>query len=163
MCMCMYIYRYAMYIYICRERDTNYIHVYTYYKEMYPQIYIHTHTYLWQRLKNIGLVAGLGGLFGTRLVTESVGLATNPPCNKPTEDYSTLHRGPRHGFVTEGPRQRYVTQGGGGDRDKPLFRVTAIYARIHTCMRSDIHIRVHIHIHTQHPYTHTPTHTHKRT
>ena len=31
-----------------------------------------------QRLKNIGLVTGPGGLFATRLVTESGGLATNP-------------------------------------------------------------------------------------
>ena len=42
------------------------------------------------------------------------GLATNPPCDKPVEDYSTLHRGPRHGFATEGPRQRFVTDGGDG-------------------------------------------------
>ena len=75
-----------------------------------------------QRLQNIGLVTGPGGLFATRLVTESGGLATNPPCDK---DYSTLHRGPPQGFVTEGPRQRFVTEGGRGDRDKPLFRVTA--------------------------------------
>ena len=29
--------------------------------------------------------------------------------DKPLEDYSTLHRGPRQGFVTEGPRKRFVT------------------------------------------------------
>ena len=34
---------------------------------------------IWQRLKNIGLVTGPGGLFATRLVTESRVLATNPP------------------------------------------------------------------------------------
>ena len=90
-------------------------------------IYTHTHIYIWQRLKNIGLVTGPVGLFATRLVTESGGLATNPSCDKPSEDYSTLHRGPRQGFVPEGPRQKCVTEGGGGDRDKPLFRVTAIY------------------------------------
>ena len=67
---------------------------------------------IWQRLKNIGLVTGPGGLFATRLVTESGGLATNPPCDKPIEDCSTLHRGPRQGFVTEGPRQMFVTEGG---------------------------------------------------
>ena len=70
-----------------------------------------------------------GRPFATKLVTESGGLATNPPCDKPIEDYSTLHRGPRQGFATEGPRQRHVTEGG-GDRDKPLFRVTAIYKNI---------------------------------
>ena len=32
--------------------------------------------------KNIGLVTGPGGLFAKRLVTESGGLATNPPCDK---------------------------------------------------------------------------------
>ena len=56
--------------------------------------YIYIYTCIWQRLKNIGLVTGPGGLFATRLVTESVGLATNPPCDKPIEDYSSLHRGP---------------------------------------------------------------------
>ena len=55
------------------------------------------------------------------------GLATNPPCGKPIEDYSTLHKGPRQEFVTEGPRQRFVTEGGAGDRDKFLFRDTAIW------------------------------------
>ena len=74
---------------------------------------------IWQRLKNIGLVTGPGGLFATRLVTESGGLATNPPCDKPIEDYSTLHRGPRQGFVTEGSRQRYVTEEG-GPRQTPI-------------------------------------------
>ena len=78
--------------------------------------------YIRQRLKNIRLVTGPGGLFATKLVTESGVLATNPP--KPIEDYSTLHRGPRQGFLTEGPRQRYVTEA--GNRDKPLLRVTAI-------------------------------------
>ena len=75
----------------------------------------------WQRLKNIGLVTGPGGLFATRLETESGGLATNPPCDKPIEDYSTLHRGLRQGFVTPGPRQRYVTDGGGGTAPNPYF------------------------------------------
>ena len=85
-----------------------------------------TEALIWQRLKNIRLVTGPGGLFVTRLVTESGGLATNPPRDKPNEDHSTLHRGPRQGFVTEGLRQRYVTEGAGGDRDKSPFRVTAI-------------------------------------
>ena len=33
------------------------------------------------------------------------GTCDKPPCDKPIEDYSTLHRGPRQGFVTEGPGQ----------------------------------------------------------
>ena len=86
----------------------------------------------WQRLNNIGLVRGLCGLFATRLVTESGGLATNPPCDKPVEGYSTLHRRLRQGFVTEASRQRFVTEG--GDRDKHLFRGTAIYIHTHTCI-----------------------------
>ena len=65
------------------------------------------------------------------------GLATNTPCHKPIEDCSTLHRGPRQGFATEGLRQRFVTAG--GYRDKPLFRATRIYIpctyiRKHTCV-----------------------------
>ena len=64
------------------------------------------------------------------------GLATNPPCNKPIDDHSTLHRGARQRFVTEGPRQRYVE----GDRDGPLFQGTAIYVCVYRyvherCMR----------------------------
>ena len=47
------------------------------------------------------------------------GIATNPPCDKPIEDYSTLHRAPRKGFVTEGPRQRFAT--GGGTATNPYF------------------------------------------
>ena len=93
-------------------------------------IYVCIYIYIWQRLKNIGLVTGPGGLFATRLATESGGVATNRPCDQPIEDYSTLHRGPRRGFVTEGPRQRFVAEGWGGggwgDRDKSLFPVTAI-------------------------------------
>ena len=77
---------------------------------------------------------GPGRPFATRLATESGALATNPPCDQPIEDYSTLHRGLRQGFVTEGPRQRYVTEGGGGDRDKPLFRVPATYVYIYICI-----------------------------
>ena len=87
-----------------------YIYVYTHiflYVCIYIYIYISLHImYICMymaALKNIGLVTGPGGLFATRLATESAGLATNPPCDKPTEDHSTLHRGPRQGFVTEGP------------------------------------------------------------
>ena len=94
---------------------------------------------MWQRLKNIGLVASPGGRFGTRLVTESWGLATSPPRDKPIEDYSTLHRCPRQGFVKGGPRQSYVTERGGGHRNKPPVRGTHIlwalhYLCIYICM-----------------------------
>ena len=58
------------------------------------------------------------------------GLATNPPCDKPAEDYSTLHRGPRQRFVREGPRQRFVTEGG---RDNPYFEALP-YIHMYTCM-----------------------------
>ena len=84
--------------------------------------YAYTRTNMWQGPPNIGLVTGPGGLFAARLVTESRGLATNPPFDKPIEDCSTLHRGPRQGSVREGPRQKVCNRG--GDRDKPLFRAT---------------------------------------
>ena len=100
--------------------------------------------YIWQRLESIGLATGPGGLCATKACNRIGGLATNPPCNKPIEDYSTLHRGPRQGFVREGPRQRYVAQGGGGDRDNPLFRVTAINMYIYIYIF--IHISIYIYI-----------------
>ena len=78
---------------------------------MYVYMFVSSFMHIWQRLKNIGHVKGPGGLFATRLVTESGGLATDPPCDKPIEDYSTVHRGPRQGFVTEGARQRFVAGG----------------------------------------------------
>ena len=69
------------------------------------------------------------------------GLATNPPCEKPIEDYSTLHRGPRQGFVTECPRQRYVTEGGGGTATNSHFEAQPymythmyIYIYIYLCI-----------------------------
>ena len=92
----------------------------------------------WQRLKNIWLVTGPGGLLATRLVTESGGLATNPPCDKPVEDYSTLHRGPRQGFVTEGPRPSFVAEG--WTTTNPYFEALPnmyirIYMPIHLSVR----------------------------
>ena len=72
-----------------------------------------------------------GRPFCDKACNRVVGLVTNPPCDKPIEDYSTLHRGPRQVFVTEGPPQRFVTEVGGGDRDKPLLRVTAICVYIY--------------------------------
>ena len=95
---------------------------------------------MWQRLKNMGLVIGPGGLFATRLATESRGLATNPPCEKPIEDYSTLHRGPRQGFVTEGARQRYVAEGRGGPRQTPIS------SHSHICIHAYIHTYIYIYI-----------------
>ena len=104
---------------MCKEY--TYIYIVVNKNTYLDTLHIHSHSYhscmcvrIWQRLKNIGLVTGPGGLFATRLVTESGGLATNPPCDKPTEDYSTLHRGPLQGFVTEGPRQRFATEGAVG-------------------------------------------------
>ena len=106
-------------------------------------------TYIWHRLKNMALVTGPGDLFATRLVTESAGLATNPPCDKPIEDYSTLHRGPRQGFETEGPRQQYVTEGGGP-------RQTPDSSHSHICIQGhsylfiylSIHLSIYLSIHT---------------
>ena len=58
------------------------------------RVWIYTYIYIWQRPKNIGLVPSPGGLFATRLVTKSGGIATNPPCDKLVEDYSTLQQTP---------------------------------------------------------------------
>ena len=120
------------------------------YRPAYLYIYIHTHIiHVWQRLKNIGLVTGPGGLFATRLVTESGGLATSPPCDKPVEDCSTLHRGPREGFVTEGPRQRFVTEG--GTATNPCFEAlpriyTGIYIYISTHTYTHMYMYTHTHV-----------------
>ena len=65
---------------------------------------------------------------GDKACSRIGGLTTNPPCDKLIADYSTVHRGSRQGFITEGPRQRYVTEVV-GDRGKPLFRGTAIYLK----------------------------------
>ena len=41
-----------------KENIYIYIHIYT---------YVYTHMYTWQRMKNIGLVTGLGGHFATKV------------------------------------------------------------------------------------------------
>ena len=86
-------------------------------------------------LENIGLVTGPGGLFATRLVKEWGGLATNPPCDKPIEDYSTYPtQRPATRVCNRGPATKVCNRGGGGgaegggDRGKPLFRDIAICA-----------------------------------
>ena len=63
----MYMYSYV-HIYICM-----YIHIHLCIHS-YTCMYIYGYLYyIWQRLKHIGLVTGPGGLFATRLVTESGG------------------------------------------------------------------------------------------
>ena len=105
-------------------------------RERYASVHIHMYIYIytWQRPKNIGLVIGQGGLFATRLVTESGGLATKPPCDKHIEDCSAPHRGPRQGSNK------------GGDRDKSLFRATPIYIYTYTCacISTCVHLCAHI-------------------
>ena len=90
--------------------------------------------------QNIGLVTGLGGLVATRFATEWGALATNPPCDKPVEDCSTLHRGPQQEFVTEGLRQRFVTEGRGTATNHYFGPHPHIYICIY------IHICTHIHM-----------------
>ena len=75
-------------MFVCENREIKYG----------PSACICVYIYIWPRLKNIGLVTGPGGLFATRLGAESGGLATNPPCDKPIEDFSTLHRVPNKGL-----------------------------------------------------------------
>ena len=126
-----------------------YVHVYAciFIYILYVKIYIYI--YMWQRLQNIGLVTGPGGHFATRLVTQWGGLATTPPCNKPIEDYSTLHRGPRHGFVTEGPRQRFVTEGCFGTATNPCFESQPYIIRIYIYM----YIYIYTYIYMMHRQT----------
>ena len=94
--------------------------VYTGWPRRGGYMYIYIYTYM-AAPQNIGPVTWPGGLFATRLVTESRGIATNPPRDRPIEDYSTLHTGPRQGFVTEGPRQMYVTEGVEGPRQTSIW------------------------------------------
>ena len=89
--------------------------------------------------KTSGFVTGPGGFFATRLAIESGGLATNPPCDKPIEDCSTLHRGPQQGLVTEGSRQSFVTEGG-GDRETPYFEPHPFRYSHQTIINSLAHI-----------------------
>ena len=74
----------------------------------------------WQRIKKVGLVTGPGGLFATRLVAESGGLATNPSCDKPIEDYNILQRSAtrvcNRGFT------RKVWNGREGSAAKPYLK-----------------------------------------
>ena len=76
-------------------------------------------------------------------------LATNPPCDKPIDDCSTLHRGPRQGLVTEGPQQRFVIEGGrGGPRQTPISSHSHMYIYIYTdvyrCIYSTLHTHTYI-------------------
>ena len=88
---------------------------------MHICVYTHVYMYIWQCLKNIGLVTGPGGLFATRLATRLRGLATNPPCTSlfKTIKYSTqiatkvCNRGPatkvcnRRGVPRQTPISRH--------------------------------------------------------
>ena len=72
-------------------------------------IYIYT----WQRLKNIRLVTGPGGLFATRPVTESGGLAPDPATR-------VCSRGPATKVCNRGGR-------GGEPRQTPISKHSHIY------------------------------------
>ena len=86
--------------YICMN---SYLYVYV---VLYTHVCVeYIYICIWLRPKTIGFTTGPGGLFATRHVTELGRLATNPPRDKPIADCSTLHRGPRQKFVTQGPRQ----------------------------------------------------------
>ena len=54
----------------------------------------------------------LGRPFRDKGLQQTGVFCDKPLRDKPLEDYSTLHRGRRQGFVTEGPRQRFVTERG---------------------------------------------------
>ena len=60
-----------------------YIHTYLFvYLSIYLSIYLsfifYTYIYIWQRIKNIGLVTGLGGHFATKACNRPERSATNP-------------------------------------------------------------------------------------
>ena len=67
-----------------------------------------------------------GLLFNDMVCNKIRGPATNSPCDKLVNDYSTLHRGPRQGFVTGGPTKVCNRIEKGGPR-QTLFRASAIY------------------------------------
>ena len=75
-----------------------------------------------------------GRPFCDKSCNKTWGLATNLPCDKPVEDCSTLHGGPRQGFVTEGPRQKFATEGGGGGpRQTPISSHTHMMVARNVC------------------------------
>ena len=87
-----YIYIYELWQCSSKENIGVCIHIYTNYgsvvvKKTYVYEYICIYIFIWQRLKSIALVTGPGT---KRLVTESADLSTNPPCDKPIEDYGAL-------------------------------------------------------------------------
>ena len=94
--------------------------------------------YIWQRIKSIGLVTGLGGHFATKDCSRRGCSATNPSATSPLKT-TVLCTGPRQGFVTEHPRQRFVTKGGGPATTRVL---------IHS------HVYIYIYIHMRVSYTH---------
>ena len=69
---------------------------------------------IWAYILPLALQQAWAAISRQRFATDG-GVLRQPPRDKPLEDYSTLHRGPRQGFVTEGRRQRFVTAGGARD------------------------------------------------
>ena len=88
-------------------------------------------------------------------------LATNPPCDKPIENYSTLNRGTRQGFCNRGPATKVCNTGGrAGPLQIPISRhshMCMLYVCIHTytCIHIYIHIYIYIYIYV---YTHASVH-----
>ena len=111
----------------------------------YVSLFVHES----QRPKNIGLAIGPGGLFD-KACNRIGGLAANPPCHKPIEDFedcSALHRGRRQGFVTERPRQRFTTEEGGPRQSSlsghnHLSIHPAIYLSIYRSISLSIHMAI---------------------
>ena len=63
------------------------------------------------------------------------GLATNPPCDKPSEDCSTLHRGPRQGVCNREPATQVCNKGGGPRQPLISSHTLCIYM----CMRRSVY------------------------
>ena len=81
-CICVLVYVYVhlqstcicMCTCVCRS---IYLHVHMRMMHMYTYVFVYMYIHIWLRPKDIWLATGPGGLFATRLVTESGGLATN--------------------------------------------------------------------------------------
>ena len=76
------------------------------------------------------------------------GSATNRLCDKPPEDCSTLHRGQRQGFVTQGLQQRFVTDGAGAPQQLGVLSCShvCVYVRTFTHAHTCVHVRIYIYI-----------------
>ena len=80
---------------------------------MRVHVYICIYIYMWQRIKNIGVVTGLGGHFATKVCNRR-GFCDKPLRDKPVEErlqYSTQRSATR--VCNRGPATKVCNRGGG--------------------------------------------------